>query len=183
MLAAIAAMSQNRVIGLDGQLPWRLRDDLAHFKRTTMGRVMILGRKTFDETGKPLPGRVSVVITRDPDWARPQFPQVHVAHSIQDAISLAEDLCRETMGQGALEDPDRCPIIIGGGTIYEKTLPGVTILDLTEVQAQVQGDTRFPQIDPSDWQAVAQTHFEADERNQFPFKVVRYRRVGPTPLG
>ncbi|MFT5424951.1 MAG: dihydrofolate reductase, partial [Phycisphaerales bacterium] len=180
MLAAIAAMSENRVIGRDGQLPWRLRDDLAHFKRTTMGRVMILGRKTFDETGKPLPGRISVVITRDTGWARPEFPEVHVAHSVPEAIELASRLTAERLGPEAVNDPDRCPIVIGGGIIYQETLPQTQILDLTRVHATVDGDTFFPELGTGAWVEASRIDFEADERNQFPFSVVRYRRNAAT---
>ena len=174
MLAAIAAMSENRVIGRDGHLPWRLRDDLAHFKRTTMGRVMILGRKTFDETGKPLPGRTSVVITRDTAWNRPQFHEVRVAHSLAEAITVANRLCATQQGPDALDDPDRCPIVIGGGTIYTEALPLTRVLDLTEVHATVEGDTYFPPLEAGLWTEASRVEFAADERNQFPFAVVRY---------
>lgn len=167
-------MAENRVIGKDGQLPWTLKDDLAHFKRTTMGRVMILGRKTFDESGTPLPGRTSIVLTRDRDWSH---PGVRVAHDVPDAIRLALELAAQQQGPDALHDPDRCPIVIGGGVIYRKTLPRLDILDLTRVHATVEGDARFPEWDPGEWAEVSRTGHPADDRNDHPFSIVRYRRI------
>jgi len=180
LLAAIAAIAENRVIGRDGGLPWTLKDDLAHFKRTTMGRVMIMGRTTFDENGTPLPGRTSIVLTRNRDWSH---PGVHVAHDPDDAIALAQALTSELLGPEALGDPDRCPIVIGGGIIYTHTLPRLDLLDLTHVHATVEGDTRFPELDPDEWGVVSRSEHPADERNQHAFAIVRYRRIGdPGPV-
>ena len=178
LLAAIAALADNRVIGRDGQLPWTLKDDLAHFKRTTMGRVMILGRKTFDENGTPLPGRTSIVLTRDQNWSH---PGVEVTHDVNQAIRLAIDLTLDQRGEDALRDPDQCPIVIGGGVIYQLTLPRLDVLDLTHVHATVPGDARSPEWHPEQWSEVSRSDHEADDRNDHPFSIVRYRRVVPHP--
>ena len=127
-LALIVAMNQSRVIGIDGDLPWRIREDLRHFKRTTMGHAIIMGRKTWDSIGRPLPGRQSIVVSRN---KKLQIAGGSVVHSLDSAISLARS------------SGDDCPMIIGGAAIYTLALPFVTIIYLTEVSQDVQGDTFF----------------------------------------
>jgi dihydrofolate reductase len=129
----VAAMGRNRVIGLDGDMPWHHPEDLAHFKRTTMGGTMVMGRKTFDAIGRPLPGRRTVVVTRSTDWSH---EGVDVAHSLDDALSSAGDA--EIY-------------VVGGGEIYAQALPLADRLVLTEIDEAPDGDTFFPEWSREEW--------------------------------
>jgi len=135
-LAIVVAMNPSRVIGVDGDLPWRMREDLRHFKKTTMGHAIIMGRKTWDSIGRPLPGRRNIVITRNTEL---QIAGCDVVHSLEAAIDLAR------------KEGDDCPMVIGGATIYAAALPQVTTIYLTEVEIDVDGDTLFPELDRSVW--------------------------------
>lgn len=128
----VAAMSEDRVIGLDDKLPWKIPQELKYFKESTMGGTLIMGRKTFDSIGKVLPGRTTIVVTRDKEWGH--FGAIP-AHSIDEAFSLART--EEVF-------------IVGGGKIYEQTLPVVDELRLSVIAGSYKGDTWFPEID-SDW--------------------------------
>jgi dihydrofolate reductase len=137
-LTLVAAMGRNRVIGVDGDMPWHFSEDLKHFKRTTTGGTMIMGRKTFDSIGRPLPGRRSIVITRSTDWTH---DGVEVVHSLDDALALA--------GTAA-------PVfVVGGGEIYAQALPLATRLVLTEIDGEPDGDTYFPEWSRSEWTETA----------------------------
>jgi dihydrofolate reductase len=139
-ITLVAAMGRNRVIGLDGDMPWHFSEDLAHFKRTTMGGVMIMGRKTFDSIGRPLPGRRSIVITRSPEWAH---DGVEVVHSLEEALALA--------GTSA-------PVfVVGGGEIYAQSLALADRLVLTEIDDAPVGDTYFPEWSRTEWVETART--------------------------
>ncbi len=153
----IAALGRNRVIGRDGTMPWHLPEDLKRFKALTMGHPMIMGRKTFESIGRPLPGRRSIVITRDRTW---RHEGVEVAHSFVEALSLA--------------GPQARVFVVGGGEVYAEALPFADRLDLTEVDATPDGDTWFPEWDRSAWQATTR-----DDRDGFAF--VSYERVGGPP--
>jgi dihydrofolate reductase len=133
-LTLVAAMGANRVIGRDGDMPWHFSEDLKHFKRTTIGGVMIMGRKTFDSIGRPLPGRRSIVVTRSSDWSH---EGVEVAHSLDEALTLA--------GSGARV------FVVGGGEIYAQALPLATRLVLTEIDDAPHGDTFFPDWSRDEW--------------------------------
>jgi len=126
-LALIFAVARNGVIGKGGQLPWRIPEDLAHFKRTTMGHAILMGRKTWEETRRPLPGRRNVIITRTPGF---EAPGCEVAASLEEAIALA----RST---------DPLPFVIGGAEIFRLALPLATVIHLTEIDRDVEGDTFF----------------------------------------
>jgi dihydrofolate reductase len=128
-LALIVAVARNGVIGNAGALPWHVSEDLQHFKKTTKGHVIIMGRKTHDSIGRPLPKRRNIVVTRQ---AGAQFPGCEVANSLTEAITLA----RTT---------DECPFIIGGASLYEEALPLATELHLTTIDEEVEGDTYFPE--------------------------------------
>ena len=128
-LALIAAVARNGVIGKDGALPWHVSEDLKHFKKTTDGHVIIMGRKTHDSIGRPLPKRRNIVVTRQTGT---RFPGCEAAHSLDEAIALA----RTT---------DDCPFIIGGTSLYEEGLPLATELHLTTIDEDVAGDTYFPE--------------------------------------
>ena len=133
-LTLVAAMGRNRVIGVDGDMPWHFPEDLKHFKRTTLGGVMIMGRKTFDSIGRPLPGRRSIVITRSTEWSH---DGVDVVHSLEEALALA-----------GTEVP---VFVVGGGEIYAQALPLATRLVLTEIDDAPDGDTFFPDWPRDQW--------------------------------
>jgi dihydrofolate reductase len=139
-LAIVVAMTTERVIGLNGSMPWHIPEDLRHFRRVTMGHAIIMGRTTHESIGRALPGRTNVVITRQRDRT---FAGCEVAHSLDAAIAIARD--------GGDEEPR----IIGGGTIYALALPLATRLILTEVGLKVAGDTFFPDVDWAEWTEVA----------------------------
>jgi len=130
----IAAVARNRVIGTDAGMPWHLPEDLAFYKRTTMGHPMLMGRKTFDAIGRALAGRRTIVITRQPGWAH---PGVETAHSFPDALSIA--------------GPVGEVFVCGGGQVYAEAMPWAHRLLITEVDQEPAGDVTFPQIDASVW--------------------------------
>jgi len=156
-LTLVAAMGRNRVIGLDGDMPWHFSEDLKHFKRTTIGGVMIMGRKTFDSIGRPLPGRRSIVITRSADWSH---DGVEVVHSLDDALALA--------GAGAGADADAPVFVVGGGEIYAQALPLATRLVLTEIDDAPDGDTYFPDWSRTEWTETSRVPGEAAGENSAP---------------
>ncbi|MEZ6243147.1 MAG: dihydrofolate reductase [Phycisphaerales bacterium] len=160
-IVLVAAAAENDVIGRDGGLPWRLPDDLAHFKRVTMGHAVIMGRATFEESGRPLPGRTNIVITTRDDW-RPDG--VEIARSLDDAIAIAD---RTHPGQ------DR--MVIGGGRVFRLALPLATRIELTRVHAEVEGDTTFPRLDEC-WVEVRRADHPADPRHAFSFTFLTYVR-------
>ena len=140
-MSLIVAVSRNGVIGLDNQLPWRLPDDLQYFKSVTMGKPLVMGRKTYDSIGRPLPGRTNIVITRDASWSA---PGVNVATTLDDALLLARKACLDS---GVDE-----VMVIGGEQIYRMTITVADRLYVTEVDAEIAGDAFFPTIDPQQWQ-------------------------------
>ena len=150
-LSLIVAMERSGVIGRDGDLPWHLSADLRRFKQLTMGHHIIMGRKTFDSIGRLLPGRTSVVVTRQSDFAA---PGAVVTHSLPDAVAAASN--------------DDEAFIIGGAEIYQQALDIVDRIYLTEVDAEVAGDARFPDFDRSEWTVADRTEHPADERNDHP---------------
>ena len=165
-VSLIVAVSENGVIGRDGGLPWRLSADLKHFKKTTMGHHLIIGRRTWDEVGKPLPGRTMVVVTR----SRRFSPEgVHVAHSLEEALDIARD--------------DDEPFIGGGAHIYRMALENdlVNRIYITRVRAKVEGDTFFPDIHVDDWELVSEERHEADEKNEYSYSFLIYERRGEAP--
>lgn len=135
----IAALSRNHVIGRRGQLPWRLSEDLKRFRRLTRGFPVLMGRKTYDSIGKPLPERDNVVVTRNSDWS---------AAGVMRASSVDEALA-SLKANGA-----QCVFVIGGGEVYTLALPWATRLELTEVEAEVEGDAFFPTFDPTRWRVI-----------------------------
>jgi dihydrofolate reductase len=151
-IAAIAAMSANRVIGDHDRLPWRLPEDLARFKRLTMGGTLLLGRKTYESIGRPLPGRQTVVVSRQPGYA----PEgVTVASSIEEALEKAE---REQVW------------IAGGAEIYRQALDRAERLHLTRIEAEFPGDAFFPELDPRVWRMVEEERREAGEGFPHPYR-------------
>jgi dihydrofolate reductase len=139
-LVIVCALADNRVIGRDNLLIWRLKSDLKRFREITMGRPLVMGRKTFDSIGKPLPGRHTVVLTRDQGWSH---PGVTVAHSLEAALEAGQQLAEEHASDS---------VVIGGGAdLYAQTLPMCDQLRLTFVHAEPPGDALFPAFDRLDW--------------------------------
>ena len=159
-VSLIAAMAQNRVIGRDNQLPWRLPADLQHFKKITMGKPIVMGRKTWQSIGRPLPGRTNIVITRDANF---QAEGCVVVHSIDGAIQAAD-------GNDEL-------MIIGGANLYEQTLGQAERLYLTRIKADVEGDAWFPQLEDNKWKQVECESFTADAKNEYDYEFVVYERT------
>jgi len=155
-ITLVAAVARNGVIGSDGGLPWHLPGDLRHFKELTLGHPMVMGRRTFDSIGRALPGRRTIVVTRDAGWAA---PDVEVAHSVADAVALA------AAGGSTV-------MVVGGGEIYRQAMPLADRLEITEVLADAAGDTLFPAIDPAAFREVAR-----EPRDGFDF--VAYERIRP----
>ena len=154
-ISIIVAVAENGVIGHEDGLPWRLSSDLKRFKATTMGHPMIMGRNTYESIGRPLPGRTSIVVTRDPTYAA---EGCLVANSVDDAIRLA--------GESGLPEV----FIIGGRQIYSLTLDQVQRLYWTSVCASPAGDTYFPAIDWHDWEMQSEVLIPADEKNEYATK-------------
>jgi dihydrofolate reductase len=160
-ISIIAALSSNNVIGRDNDLPWHLSTDLKRLKALTMGHHMIMGRKTYDSVGRPLPGRTIVVITRDPSFAA---EGVKIVHSLEDAIQVAAG--------------DDEPFIAGGAQIFEQAIHRADRMYLTRVHAEIEGDTFFPDFDDvSEWQLTDAEHFDADEKNDYPYSFLTYDRA------
>jgi dihydrofolate reductase len=160
MISIIAAIASNGVIGRAGGLPWHMPTDLKRFKRVTMGHHLLVGRKTWDEVGKPLPGRTLVVITRDRKF---RLDGAIVTHSLEDALQA-------TGNDGEV-------FIAGGGEIYRQALPVAQRMYLTLIHAEVDGDTLFPEFDEDEWEIVEREDHDADEKNEYPFSFVVYERV------
>jgi dihydrofolate reductase len=162
----VVAYARNRVIGRDNGLPWQLPSDLKHFKGATMGRPMIMGRKTFLSIGKALPGRTSIVVTRDPSF---HAEGSLVAPSIEAAIRIAEDVAQ----RDAVDEI----MITGGGEIYAQALPFVDRIIATEIALDVEGHARFPTLDPADWLEMSRTAVARGPRDDADYEIVIYDRL------
>ena len=160
MLSLIVAISENHVIGREGQLPWHLSADLKRFKQLTMGHHIVMGRKTYDSIGRQLPGRISVVLTRQSEWT---VEGVLTACDLPTALKLAGD--------------DEEVFVIGGSQIYQLALPLVDRLYVTQVHATVDGDTYFPAITDDQWQLQQTDSFAADEKNDHDYSFLVYSRL------
>ncbi|WP_439515309.1 type 3 dihydrofolate reductase [Oceanibaculum nanhaiense] len=167
IFSAIAALARNRVIGQGNGLPWRLPGDLKFFKATTLGKPVVMGRKTFQSIGRPLPGRPNIVVTRDPGFTA---EGVHVVRDIDTALDLAATLARET---GAEE-----VMVIGGAEIYAQALPRLDRLYLTEIDAEIAGDAYFPEIEPRAWREADRSNPVLDEASGLSYCFITLHRVG-----
>ncbi len=156
----IVAVAEGGVIGREGKLPWHLPADLARFKRLTMGHHILMGRRTWESIGRPLPGRTTVIISRRGVPGAPEG--VHVASSLEAALALAGD------------DPE--PFVIGGGMIYREALPLARRVYLTRVHGTFPGDTYFPDLDPGAWRLVEREEHPADARNRHACSFLVYER-------
>lgn len=164
-LALIAAVAENGVIGKDNALPWRLPGDLAHFKRVTMGKPIVMGRRTFESIGRALPGRTNIVISRTPAYVA---PGCRVVNALAPALELASDIARED----AMEEA----VVIGGAAIYAGALPRAERLYLTQIHARVPGDTFFPDIDWTQWCEIEREHHDAVDPDTPAYSFVVYER-------
>jgi len=159
ILSLIAAMDNNRLIGKDNDLPWHLPADLQHFKSVTMSKPILMGRKTYDSIGRPLPGRLNIVLTRSSDV---QIQGVTVVNSVEDAMKAAQDV-EEVM-------------VIGGSSIYELVLPEVDRMYLSFVDGEFEGDAWFPEFDKTEWEVIDEKAQAADEKNAHACRFVTYQR-------
>jgi len=157
-VAMIWAMAENRVIGRNNNLPWHLPNDLKYFKQLTTGEPVIMGRKTYDSIGRPLPNRVNIVVTRDADF---MADGIKVVHNLESALDLADAEC---LMSGAEE-----VIIMGGAQIYQLGLPVADRLYVTLVHANVEGDAWFPDVDFNNYQEVSRENFSADGPNPYDY--------------
>lgn len=160
MVSIVVALDERNAIGHAGALPWRLSEDLKRFKMLTLGKPIVMGRKTWDSIGRPLPGRHNIVVTRQRGL---ELPGATVVASLEDALRAAGDV------------PEVC--IIGGAEIYRLALPLADVLHVTRVHATVAADTWFPPIDPSEWTEVAREPRAADERHAHAFDFVELHRA------
>lgn len=165
-LAIIAAVGQNGVIGVDGELPWRLSSDLKRFKQITMGKPIVMGRKTYESIGKPLPGRRNIVVTRNPDFS---VSGVDTAIGLDAGISLA----KQHAEQNGVDEV----YVIGGGEIYSKTMDLADRLYVTHVLASPVGDTMFPSIDEEIWQLSTEENVPAGEKDTVATRFAVYDRL------
>lgn len=155
-------MAANRVIGRDGALPWRLPADLKRFKQLTMGHALIVGRKTWESIGRPLPGRTMIVVTRQPGY---QAEGTRVVHSVDEALRLAREV---SPGEA---------FVAGGAELYRETLPLADRLHLTRIERDFPGDTRFPEFDESQWRQVDEERHEASAGTPFAYTFQIFDRI------
>ena len=160
MVSLIVATAKNGVIGVHGQLPWQLPTDLANFKRLTMGHPIIMGRKTYESIGRPLPGRKNIIISRDHHY---RADGCVVVHSLEQALAAAE--------------PSEEVFIIGGSSIFDESLPQAGRIYLTEVDASPPGDTHFI-FDRSGWREVSRSHHEASGQDEYAYDFVVLEKAG-----
>lgn len=162
-ISIIVAKLLNNVIGKGNQLIWRLSSDMKLFKSKTTGFPIVMGRKTYESMGKPLPNRTSIVITRNKDY---QLPEGHfLVHSLEEAIQLCISRKFDQV------------FIIGGAEIYHQAIPLCDELLVTEINAILEGDVFFPEIDPEKWERISEVQFQKDEKNDYDFNFVTYKKI------
>jgi dihydrofolate reductase len=159
MLTIIAAVAKNNALGKNNDLIWHLPADLKRFKEITLGHHIIMGRKTFESLGKPLPNRTTIIITRNPDYV---VPGCIVVNELEEAIEAAAK--------------DENPFILGGAEIYKQAMSFADILDLTLVHEAFEGDAFFPVIDMSKWTEMSHQNFKADKKNKYDYSFVQYKK-------
>jgi dihydrofolate reductase len=165
-LVLVAAVADNGVIGRGNTLPWRLKSDLKHFRTLTLGKPVLMGRKTFESIGRPLPGRTNIVASRDAGFA---VPGVVAAARLEDALAAATgDALRRSVGE---------VMVVGGADIYAALMPRAARLEITHVHARPQGDAVFPPIDPAVWRAAARAEHAAGADDDAAFTFVTYCRA------
>ncbi|WP_077618507.1 dihydrofolate reductase [Bacillus sinesaloumensis] len=160
MISLLVAMDKNRLIGKDNDLPWRLPADLAYFKRVTMGHPIIMGRKTYDSIGRPLPGRENIIVTRDTSY---KMEGCKVIHSIEEIVKMRKESEQELF-------------VIGGAEIFKEILPYSDRLYITEIEEEFEGDTYFPAFDKSEWKIISKEQGIKDEKNPYDYKFLVYEK-------
>lgn len=163
-LSMIVAMADNNVIGLNNQMPWHLPADFQWFKESTIGKPIIMGRKTYESIGKPLPGRLNIVLTRDTDL---QLEGCQVVNSLDSALLLTEE------GEKTHEEV----FIIGGAHLYNEFLNDIDVLYLTKVNAELEGDTFFPDYTQYDWQEIYRREYPVDDKNSYALTFLKLERL------
>ena len=158
VISLIAAMGKNREIGLEGRMPWHLPAELQHFKQATMDKAIVMGRKTWQAIGRPLPGRQNIIITRNPEF---QASGADVCTSLAAAI--------EVSNSGEI-------MVIGGGQLYELALPLAQRMVLTMIDIQPDADTWFPEWQKRDWQLMDECHYQADQKNSLSYRILEFQR-------
>ncbi len=166
ILSLIVATADNNIIGKDNQMPWHLPADLAYFKRTTLGKPIIMGRKTFESIGRALPGRRNIVISRDENY---QAAGVDTVTSVEQALALVDG----SNGNEAMNEV----MVIGGGAIYSHCLAKADRLYITHIKAAIDGDTQFPSYDDGSWQKVSSEFRAADDKNAYDLDFCVYEKV------
>lgn len=161
-LCLVVAMARNRVIGRSNSLPWHLPADLKFFKRITQGKPLLMGRRTFESIGRPLPERRNIVITENRDY---RAPGCLVVHSLSAALAAA--------------GPAPQAMVIGGASLYQQTLPQAAGIYLTQVEADIPGDTYFPEFDRTKWQEVWRENHPADVRHAYPYSFILLKPSAP----
>lgn len=162
-ISFVVAAAENGVIGSDNQLPWQLPDDLKRFKALTLGKPILMGRKTYESIGRPLPGRTNIVMTRQPGLTIPGCVVVNTIEEARAAAADAEELA-----------------VIGGAELFIQTLSSADVIHLTRVHADVSGDVRFPPLSPHEWRERLVAMHSADERHAYAFSFIELERVAPS---
>lgn len=167
-LSLIVAKSLNNVIGVEGDLPWRLSSDLKFFKKTTLGKPVLMGRKTWESLPFPLPGRANLVLSRNPDFTA---KGAEVFHDLKAMVGAGFEIAGETGVEEIM--------LIGGATLYAKLLRHCDRLYITDVDAMLEGDAHFPAISASDWALVSESRPEQTDKDDYPFTLRLYERRNP----
>jgi dihydrofolate reductase len=160
ILSIIVALSENNVVGINNQLPWHLSADLKRVKALTMGHHLIMGRKTYESIGKPLPGRTNVIITRNKNF---NAEGCVVVSSLTEAFEKAKD--------------DNEAFVFGGGEIFREALPKVNKIYMTRIHQHFEGDTRFPELNPKEWREISRQDYNADEKNNYSYSFIDLERI------
>nr|WP_304219848.1 dihydrofolate reductase [Fredinandcohnia onubensis] len=161
MISLLVAMDKNQLIGKDNDLPWRLPADLAYFKRVTMGHPIIMGRKTYDSIGRPLPGRENIIVTRDTSY---EAEGCKVIHSIEEIVKMNEQTDQELF-------------VIGGAEIFKEILPHSDRLYITEINEEFKGDTYFPAFDKVEWKVISEEKGIKNEKNPYDYTFLVYEKI------
>lgn len=161
MISLLVAMDQNRLIGRNNQLPWHLPEDLRYFKKTTMGHTIVMGRKTFESIGKPLPGRENMVMSRNRNFQPEGCVVIHSWEPVMERNS---------------RNPDQEIFVIGGQRLFEQAIAFADRMYITEIDEQFEGDTFFPAFDPSEWQLISKTKGKKDDQNPYDYSFCVYER-------
>ena len=166
IISHLVAVSNELVIGVDNDLPWNLKDDLAHFKKYTLNKVIIMGRKTYESIGRPLPNRINYVISR----TIKEIDGAHVFNNLEEAMLSAEKHNKNL-------DIENEIVIIGGGYLFEETLPILNRLVITKVDCSVAGDVYYPKIDMKNWELISSESYTKDSDNDYDFKIEEYKKL------